>query len=95
LQIRAIGLQIHTIELEIKIKIMDIYDKAEDINNKNDFVDFLKILKNDLKDNNEDWDNNSLELFLEGLYGYCMDNKEERVTWKEFAKSLLAARVYE
>jgi hypothetical protein len=85
----------HQLELGIKIKIMDIYKKAEGINNKNDFVDFLKLLNNDLKENNEDWDNNSLELFLEGLYGYCIDNKEQEMTWKEFAKSLLAARVYE
>jgi hypothetical protein len=74
---------------------MDIYDKVEEINNQADFVIFLKSLKKDLKENKEDWENDSLERFLEGLYGYCMDKEEECPTWKVFAELLLGAKVYE
>ncbi|TRX00132.1 DUF7660 family protein [Flavobacterium gawalongense] len=74
---------------------MDIYDKVEGINNQADFVIFLKSLKKDLKENKEDWENDSLERFLEGLYGYSMDKEEESPTWRVFAELLLGAKVYE
>ncbi|MCB9059859.1 MAG: hypothetical protein H6627_14935 [Calditrichae bacterium] len=73
---------------------MDIYEKVEDIKTKNEFVDFLKVLKKDLAYKSEEWANDNLEAFLEGLYGYSFDTKEE-ASWKTFAKILLAAKNYE
>jgi hypothetical protein len=74
---------------------MDIYEQAGKINSQHDFSDFLKSLKKNLQENKDEWENDSLESFFDGLQGYCMDKQQEVPTWKVFAELLLAARVYE
>lgn len=74
---------------------MDIYDKVESVNSKADFVIFIEMLMKDLKTNSEDWENDKLDLFLDGLYGYSMCKIGEAPTWKLFAEILLTARIYE
>lgn len=77
----------------------DIYDFYEKIESKVDFEKFLKLLIQDFNINKKEWENDSLPLFLEGLYGYNFDSendpKEIEPTWKVFAEILLAAKVYE
>lgn len=74
---------------------MDIYDKANQIKSQQDFISFLKLLSENLKNDSSDWDNDSLDTFLEGLHGYCGDIEVTNPDWKTFAQVLLAARVYE
>lgn len=77
----------------------NIYDYYETINSKEDFERFLKLLVEDFEKNKDNWENDTLSLFLESLYGFNYDSKSDPVeikpTWKEFAKMLLAAKVYE
>lgn len=77
----------------------DLRIVADEINTKKDFEEFLRLLKDDFKENKGGWDNDNLELFLDGLYGYNYDTTDEesriQATWKMFAEMLLAARVYE
>ncbi len=78
---------------------MDIYDFAKKIESKTDFEEFLKMLTHDLKVSKGDWPNNTLNSFIEGLYGYNYNSKNDtnklEPSWKVFAEMLLAARVYE
>lgn len=74
---------------------MSIYEQYKQIKCKKDFETFLRLLVQDLKENKQDWDNDSLELFLEALYGYNFESENEEASWKKFAEMLLAAKVYE
>ena len=73
----------------------EIYEIAENIRNRKDFEKFLEKLKENFQKNKNDWDNDTLESFLEGLWGYNYNCKNDEPTWKSFADILLAARVYE
>ena len=75
---------------------MSIYEVAENVKTRKDFEEFLKLLKTNYLSVKEEWSNDTLESFLEGLYGYNYDsNDDEKASWKLFAEILLASRVYE
>jgi hypothetical protein len=87
-------------------KIME--DKISDfkVNNKKDFDIFLDLLRDDLKNNPENWENNTLESFLEALQAYtnCIQNyydnfnieiNSEKASWQVFADIFKGAIVYE
>lgn len=77
----------------------------KNLNSKDDFVQFMSSLINDLKDNPDKWGNKSLLDYLEGIQswtddmeGYYLNNNlpvPENVNWGVFADILTAARVYE
>lgn len=74
----------------------NIYELCNNISNRADFEIFLKELKLNFENSKSDWENDTLDLFLEGLYGYNFEsNPNDKPTWKEFGEMLLAARVYE
>jgi hypothetical protein len=79
---------------------------AEMIATKDDFVAFAKKLRENLQQHPEDWENDTLDSFLEGLIGFAQDSEgyynnlgvksdPTRPSWRTFADPLLAARVYE
>ena len=73
----------------------EIYDLADKIVSRKDFEIFLEKLRTNFAEKREDWDNDTIESYLEGLYGYIYDTADKVPTWKLFAEILLAARVYE
>jgi hypothetical protein len=74
---------------------MDIYQRAKEIKGKKDFELFLLEFRRSLDKDKDDWHNDRLDLFLDGLYGYNFDSNDEDPSWQKFAEMLLAARVYE
>ena len=74
---------------------MDIYEELKMISSQQDFIDFIKFLQKDFKNNPDDWENDDILNFLSGMEGYTFDKKIEHPSWKDFAEILLAARVYE
>jgi len=82
-----------------------LINKIESINTKDDFIGFLQLLVQDLKNHPEEWENKSLESYLEGIAswtedmeGYYQNNNlpiPENVDWKVFANILMAAKMYE
>ncbi|MEI5984369.1 hypothetical protein VJ786_05570 [Sphingobacterium sp. PU5-4] len=74
---------------------MDIYEHTQNVSSKYGFIEFLKLLKKSLEEKPEDWENNDLTSFIEGLLGYSVDRTHEVPSWKVFSEILLAARVYE
>ena len=76
------------------------------VNSRADFVKFLTLLHQDLLTNPQEWENQTLERFLEAMAAYAQDiqgyydntgqplNADE-ATWQNFANILRGASVYE
>lgn len=78
----------------------------EDVTSREQFSDFVASLLRDLHDNSREWENPTLELFLEAAAGYALDvpgalkNARSRIdpekpSWELFALILAGARIYE
>ena len=85
---------------------IDIEDQPPLIRSREDFVKFLTTLLNNYHTSKEDWENNTIKSFLNGIMGFTEDAKGyydnigedvdvEKPSWRLFADILLAARVYE
>ncbi|MEJ0101616.1 MAG: hypothetical protein WDO19_03210 [Bacteroidota bacterium] len=70
------------------------------------FIKFLEQFHQDFLSNKENWENNTLESFLEALTHYAKDIqgfydntnqtiKADTASWKVFADMLQGAKVYE
>ena len=73
---------------------------------RNEFITFLKEFRTDLKDNNSDWENKTLEDFLEAMESYTKDVQgyydnmkmeidADKPTWENFKTILKGASIYE
>lgn len=82
----------------------ELYNKQ--ITSRKDFVEFLKLLHKYYTSKPEDWENNTLESFLEALSAYAEDIPEyykntkqdrspETADWQVFTDMLKGAIVYE
>ena len=79
--------------------------KISEIKDKDDFVHFVELLVRDLNDNPNEWENQTLSEYLEGIAiwtedmdGYYHNNNmptPENIDWKVFANILIAAKMYE
>lgn len=73
------------------------------INTRKDFTAFVKELHSDLKANPNQWENTTLETFLEALSAYAediqgyYDNRQpaNEASWQTFADMLRGASGYE
>ena len=85
--------------------MIDFNQKINEINSKEDFVNFVELLTSNLKSNPEEWTNNTLPEYLESISswtedmeGYYQNNDmpiPENINWKVFANILIAAKMYE
>ncbi len=84
----------------------DICDVAPQIETRGDFVKFLKNLEMNNVHCGSDWENDTLDRYIEAMGRWTHDcdgyfkNTDQDVnpdlpTWKLFAEILLAAKVYE
>ncbi|MDC6367215.1 MULTISPECIES: hypothetical protein [Flavobacteriaceae] len=71
-----------------------------------EFIEFLKEFREDLKENKSNWENKTLEDFLEAMEAYIedvqgfydnmkMDVDADKPTWENFKKILKGASIYE
>lgn len=77
----------------------------KNINSKEDFLQFMDTLINDLKVNPDLWENKTLADYLSAIQSWTEDmegyyiNKNipvpENISWKIFANILMAATMYE
>lgn len=81
-------------------------DHSSTIQSKTDFINFLKYLHQDFCDHPEQWENVTLESYLEALSAYAQDvdtyYKNNHIpidaalpTWRVFADLLKGASIYE
>jgi hypothetical protein len=78
---------------------------ANAIVSREDFVNFVEVLIEDLKNNGSEWENDTLESYLEAIARWTDDmdgyynNKgmqlPKNIEWKVFGQMLLASKVYE
>jgi len=83
-------------------RLDEILDK---IKTKKDFIIFVNLLKEDYTNNKEEWENPSIDMFLdamavwtEHIERYYKNSEEEipkDIPWKIFADILLASKIYE
>lgn len=76
---------------------MDIWDKCDNVRTKKDLILFIKSLRTDLKTNEKEWENITLEDYLESMEAWMTDTNllSEKPNWKSFAEMLLSGRFYE
>jgi len=83
-----------------------IEDQPQLIKTREDFLKFLNTLLMNYQKSKADWENNTVESFLNGMIGFTEDASgyyenidedvnTERPSWRLFADILLAARIYE
>jgi hypothetical protein len=80
-------------------------EHSSSIRSRGDFVEFVKSLTKDLRDNPTSWENVTLERFLEAL-GACVEDMDgyylnqgkplpAQIDWQIVGEMLMAARIYE
>lgn len=84
---------------------MSLYDQVDRVVTREDFVAFLAAALADLQDRPEEWENRTLENFLEAwgawvgsMPGWCANRGEavpEQPDWRLLAGMVMAARIYE
>ena len=84
---------------------MELHERIDLIKTKDDLADFVEALKNDLISHPEEWENRTLERFLdamsawiksvEGAYKNLGKEVPVRPSWKIFADILYASKIYE
>lgn len=84
---------------------MQLYDYINNISNKDDFIKFLKMLKNDVLINNNEWVNNNISLYLESICSWIEDmngyyknigvEKPKNINWNFIALLLYMGKIYE
>jgi hypothetical protein len=85
--------------------VRTLRERAAEIRDRGQFVQFARALVADLRDHPDEWTNHDLAAYLEALAawaedmdGYYQNRGEptpEQPTWKTFGEILSAAKVYE
>jgi hypothetical protein len=84
---------------------MELYKEIKNINSKEEFIRFLGLLISDFKNNSDEWENKSIESFLEGIQswvedmeGYYENNNlstPNNIDWGFFANVFYSGKIYE
>lgn len=76
-----------------KIKFMN----TNNIKSKVEFISFINDLKNDLIVNKEEWENLSLQDYLDAVRGWMEDTNSlpSSPNWSTFAEILMSGKFYE
>ncbi|EJL29998.1 hypothetical protein [Brevibacillus sp. BC25] len=79
---------------------MDLFEKRENVDSKDELIEFIKALRNDLQVNPKEWENLSLSDFLEAMESWMEDTIDmgylpEQPEWKSLAAILYMGKIYE
>lgn len=84
---------------------MNLYDILNKIENKGDLVNFIGVLINDLQVNPNEWENISLQNYLEAMQSWIEDmdgweinskiDTSKMTSWQLIGHILLASKIYE
>jgi hypothetical protein len=85
--------------------VREVTKRVASITSKEDFLNFVELLIKDLQVNPNDWENQTLESYLEaiagwteGMEGYYANTGQhlpKDIPWKVLADILMAASMYE
>jgi hypothetical protein len=84
---------------------MELYEKVKNVKSREDLIQFINHLRMDLQTNKDEWENITLEDFLEAMEawvndmeGYYLNSNQpvpKQPSWKTFADILYASSMYE
>lgn len=89
---------------------MDLYEKLEEVNSKETFLEFVEALIADKLDEEKKelispsspyssgangWENSTITSFLESAHAFSEDSNQINLSWKSFALFLYAGKIYE
>ncbi|MEM1505494.1 hypothetical protein RG959_19000 [Domibacillus sp. 8LH] len=84
---------------------MELYKSIDSITSREDLARFISLLRIDLQNNKAQWENHTLERYLEameawviGMDGYYQNREEpmpEQPSWKTVADVFYASSMYE
>ncbi|MGG4444804.1 DUF7660 family protein [Brevibacillus fortis] len=79
---------------------MDLFEKCENVDSKDELIEFIKALRHDLQVNPEEWENLSLAAFLEAMESWMEDTTDmgylaDQPEWKSLAAILYMGKIYE
>lgn len=84
---------------------MKLYEEIKNVESKDDFISFVEMLISDFKQNKDEWENQTVEDYLEGLKswvedmeGYYKNTKQpvpENINWNFFVNILYSGKIYE
>lgn len=79
---------------------MDLFEKCNNVDSKNELIEFIKALRHDLQVNPDEWENLSLAIFLEAMESWMEDTIDmgylpDQPTWKSLAAILCMGKIYE
>jgi hypothetical protein len=72
--------------------------KVDEIKSKEDFILFLKKLKNDFEGNCQDWENQDLTSYFESMKAWIEDTDDSNLEgnlWEVMSKIIFAPKYYE
>jgi len=85
--------------------MIDFNQEINQINSKEDFVNFVELLVANLNTNPGEWANKTLSEYLESVAGWTADMDgyynnnglpiPKNIPWKVFANILMAGKIYE
>lgn len=84
---------------------MDVHELAPKVSNRQDFINFVRALRDDFKAEPDTWQHVNIAAYLEAIaswtedmYSYRAhvgDPMPEECSWRLFSETLLAAKYYE
>ncbi len=77
---------------------MDLYEKLQNVNNKDSFIEFLKALSKDSNENKNAWENMTIEDYLESIAAWTEDSSDtlnKGFDYKTAAILFYAGKIYE
>ncbi|MCR8630883.1 DUF7660 family protein [Paenibacillus radicis (ex Xue et al. 2023)] len=76
---------------------MNLYEQCDAVKTKDDLMIFIQVLRNDLQTNNDEWENITLEHYLESIEAWITDTTSlpNEPNWKSLAQIMYAGKVYE
>ncbi|MGG4450900.1 DUF7660 family protein [Brevibacillus porteri] len=79
---------------------MDLFEKCENVDSKDELIEFIKALRHDLQVKPEEWENLSLAAFLEAMESWMEDTIDmgylsDQPEWKSLAAILYMGKIYE
>lgn len=84
---------------------MEFYEELSKVKSKTNFTEFINLLINDYKNNKQEWENQTIEEYLDGIKSWIEDmefyykntNQEmpDNINWQFLANILYCGKIYE
>jgi hypothetical protein len=75
---------------------MNLVEKLEHVSDHETFLEFVRALIEDYKNNELEWENGSIDAFLEAAVSWSADSRKVAdLSWKTLAEFLYVGKIYE